>query len=78
MLLGFIVLLQANFFYSRERGDDCNKFAGISLYRFFHSILFWNFDYPFSIYFNGWIVPKSNSAKLNFERIYLNKTKLSE
>lgn len=52
--------------------------AGISLYRFSIPILFFGILITlFSIYFNGWIVPKSNSAKLNFERIYLNKNKLS-
>ena len=52
--------------------------AGISLYRYSASILIFGILITFlSIYFNGWVVPRSNSKKLNFERTYMNKNKIS-
>lgn len=54
------------------------KASGISLLRFSMSILiFGAFITAASIYFNGWIVPESNSLKFNFERTYLDKNKIS-
>ncbi|MBL8008220.1 MAG: LptF/LptG family permease [Ignavibacteria bacterium] len=51
--------------------------SGISIYRYSLSmIVFAVILTLFSLYFNGWIVPKSNSAKLNFERSYMNKNKI--
>ena len=52
--------------------------AGISLLRFSIPLLVFGLLVTlFSIYFNGWIVPKSNSLKLNFERSYLKKNLIS-
>lgn len=52
--------------------------AGISLIRFSIPLLVFGLAVTmFSIYFNGWIVPKSNSLKLNFERTYLKKNLIS-
>lgn len=52
--------------------------AGISLYRYSVSILIFGIFVTFlSIYFNGWVVPHSNSKKLTFERTYMNKNKIS-
>ena len=54
------------------------KSSGISIYRFSVPILIFGIIVTiFSIYFNGWIVPKTNSEKFNFERKYLNKNKIS-
>lgn len=48
--------------------------AGISLYRFSLPLIIVGFIFTvISIYFNGWIVPHTNSEKFNFERKYLNK-----
>ena len=52
--------------------------AGISLLRYSVSILIFGVLITIiSIYFNGWVVPASNSKKLNFERTYMNKNKIS-
>lgn len=52
--------------------------AGISLYRFALPILtFGIFTTLTSLYFNGWVVPKSNSQKFNIERKYLDKNKIT-
>lgn len=51
--------------------------SGISLYRFAAPIMIFSiFITIFSIYFNGWLVPQSNSLKFNFERKYLDKNKI--
>lgn len=51
--------------------------SGISIYRFALPIfIFGIFITLFSIYFNGWIVPKANASKFSIERTYLNKNKL--
>lgn len=48
--------------------------SGISLFRYLAPILgFGLLITAFSIYFNGWVVPKSNSLKFNLERTYLGK-----
>ncbi|MEO6696021.1 MAG: LptF/LptG family permease [Ignavibacteria bacterium] len=52
--------------------------SGISIYRFsFPILLFGMFITILSLYFNGWIVPKSNSEKLSIERTYLDKNKIT-
>ncbi|MBK8550927.1 MAG: LptF/LptG family permease [Ignavibacteria bacterium] len=52
--------------------------AGISLSRISLPLIVFGFLITlFSIYFNGWITPKSNSAKFNFERQYLDKNKIA-
>ena len=52
--------------------------SGISLFRIsVPLILFGFFMTILSIYFNGWVVPKSNSAKFNLERQYLDKNKIA-
>lgn len=52
--------------------------AGISTARFsVPMLIFGSVITIFSIYFNGWIVPLSNSAKFNFERKYLDKNKIA-
>lgn len=52
--------------------------SGISLFRIsLPLMIFGLFITLLSIYFNGWIVPKSNSAKFNFERKYLDKNKIA-
>lgn len=54
------------------------KSAGISIYRYLLPILIFGiFLTGFSIYFNGWIVPRSNSKKFNFERTYLKRNIVS-
>ncbi|MBS1552896.1 MAG: LptF/LptG family permease [Bacteroidetes bacterium] len=54
------------------------KSSGISIYRFSIPILIFGVIITvFSIYFNGWVVPKTNSKKFNFERKYLNKNKIN-
>jgi len=51
--------------------------SGVSLYRFsLPIVLFGMLTTIFSIYFNGWIVPESNSHKFNLERSYLDKNKI--
>lgn len=53
------------------------KSAGISLFRFSYSIIVFGILVTlFSLYFNGWIVPSSNSLKFNFERTYLDKNRI--
>ncbi|MDQ3019160.1 MAG: LptF/LptG family permease [Bacteroidota bacterium] len=48
--------------------------AGISIYRFSLPLIVVGFIFTLiSIYFNGWLVPKTNSEKFNFERKHLNK-----
>lgn len=48
--------------------------SGISKFRFSIPILLFGFLITIiSVYFNGWVVPKSNSEKFNFERKYLSK-----
>jgi len=50
------------------------KSAGISIYRYLLPILIFGIILTgFSIYFNGWIVPRSNSKKFDFERNYLKR-----
>lgn len=52
--------------------------AGISIYRFSVPIMLFGVIFTIlSIYFNGWIVPISNSEKFNFERKYLSKNIIS-
>ncbi|HMQ67856.1 MAG TPA: LptF/LptG family permease [Ignavibacteria bacterium] len=52
--------------------------AGISAIRFsVPMLIFGAIITLFTIYFNGWIVPRSNSAKFNFERQYLDKNKIA-
>jgi len=54
------------------------KSSGISIYRFsFPLMLFGIVITISSFYFNGWIVPKSNSEKLRIERTYLDKNRIS-
>jgi len=48
--------------------------AGISIYRFSYPLIIFGFLITlFSLYFNGWLVPKFNSEKLKIERTYLGK-----
>ncbi len=48
--------------------------SGISIYRFFLPILIFGlFLTGLSFYFNGWVVPKANTAKLKFEKEFLGK-----
>jgi len=50
------------------------KSSGISIYRYLLPILIFGFSLTcFSIYFNGWVVPLTNSKKLSMEREYLGK-----
>lgn len=52
--------------------------AGISTMRFSIPMLVFGVIVTiFSLYFNGWVVPRSNSAKFNFERKYLDKNKIA-
>lgn len=52
--------------------------SGISIYRFsFPLLLFGILVTMLSFYFNGWVVPKSNSEKLRIERTYLDKNKIT-
>lgn len=52
--------------------------SGISIYRFSVPILAFGIIITLiSLYFNGWVVPKTNSEKLNFERKFLNKNKIA-
>jgi lipopolysaccharide export system permease protein len=53
------------------------KSAGISIYRYLSPILIFGLIITFSsIYFNGWIVPKTNRLKLEIERNYLGKNQI--
>jgi len=55
------------------------KSAGISIYRYLLPIiLFGTLITCFSIYFNGWIVPKSNQLKFNFERTFLGRNIIND
>ncbi len=55
------------------------KSAGISIYRYLLPILlFGSIITGFSIYFNGWIVPKANQQKYNFERATLGRNLISD
>lgn len=50
------------------------KASGISLYRFMLPFLIIGFLISlFAIYFSGWVVPDSNSKKLQIEQIYMKK-----
>ncbi|MBL7129309.1 MAG: LptF/LptG family permease [Ignavibacteria bacterium] len=50
------------------------KSAGISIYRYLMPILIFGAIITcFSIYFNGWVVPLTNSKKISMEREYLDK-----
>lgn len=52
--------------------------AGISYFRFSYTLIAFGILVTLlSVYFNGWVVPKSNSSKLNFERTYLKKNLIS-
>ena len=53
------------------------KSSGVSIYRYLLPIfLFGVLITLFSIYFNGWIVPDTNSKKIEMERIYLGKDEI--
>jgi lipopolysaccharide export system permease protein len=53
------------------------KSAGIGILRYLVPIMaFGIFVTGFSIYFDGWIVPKTNRLKYNFERNYLGKNSI--
>jgi len=53
------------------------KSSGISIYRYLLPIfLFGILVTMFSIYFNGWIVPDTNSKKIEMERVYLGKDEI--
>ena len=55
------------------------KSAGISIYRYLLPIiLFGSIITGFSIYFNGWIVPKANQLKFSFERTTLGRNLISD
>ncbi len=48
--------------------------AGVSIYRYLFPIMSFGLIITlFSIYFNGWIVPKTNRMKYNFERTVLGR-----
>lgn len=50
------------------------KSSGISLYRFMFPFLVIGFIISlFAIYFSGWIVPNSNSKKIQIEQVYMKK-----
>ncbi|MCX8057410.1 MAG: LptF/LptG family permease [Ignavibacteria bacterium] len=50
------------------------KASGISLYRFMLPFLVIGFFISlFAVYFSGWIVPKSNSKKIEIEQVYMKK-----
>lgn len=50
------------------------KSAGISIYRYLLPILIFGVILTgISIYFNGWVVPRSNTKKFDFERTYLKR-----
>jgi len=53
------------------------KSAGISIYRYLLPIMLFGILLTgFSVYFNGWIVPKANNKKLMLERFYLGKNQI--
>ncbi len=53
------------------------KSAGIGIYRYLSPILIFGFIITlFSIYFNGWVVPKTNRLKFAMEREYLGKNQI--
>lgn len=53
------------------------KSSGISIYRYLLPILIFGILITgFSIYFNGWIVPNTNTEKLSIERNYLKKSQI--
>jgi lipopolysaccharide export system permease protein len=53
--------------------------AGISIYRYLLPIMIFGLIITLSsIYFNGWIVPKSNRLKFEFERKQLGRNKISD
>jgi lipopolysaccharide export system permease protein len=53
--------------------------AGISIYRYLLPIMSFGLIITLSsIYFNGWIVPKSNRLKFEFERKQLGRNKISD
>jgi lipopolysaccharide export system permease protein len=50
------------------------KVSGMSLYRFMVPFLVISLMLSIlSVYFNGWVVPKTNRKKLNLERVYMRK-----
>lgn len=50
------------------------KVSGVSLYRLMLPFLIISLILSFlSVYFNSWIVPKTNKKKLNLERVYMRK-----
>ncbi|MCX6162485.1 MAG: LptF/LptG family permease [Ignavibacteriae bacterium] len=53
------------------------KSAGISIYRYLLPIITVGMIITlFSVYFNGWIVPKTNHLKYNFDRNYLGRNSI--
>ena len=55
------------------------KSAGISIYRYLLPIMSFGIVVTlFAIYFNGWIVPKSNQLKFDFERKTLGRNLISD
>jgi lipopolysaccharide export system permease protein len=55
------------------------KSAGISIYRYLLPIILLGLIITcFSIYFNGWVVPKANQMKYNFERTTLGRNLISD
>jgi len=53
------------------------KSSGISIYRYLLPIFAFGIIITlFSIYFNGWIVPVTNSKKIDMERTYLGKDEI--
>jgi len=53
--------------------------AGISIYRYLMPVLIFGLIVTFfSIYFNGWVVPKSNRLRFEFERKQLGRNKISD
>lgn len=75
MLLSTLFIVSR--FYNYSEMTAINS-AGISLFRFSLPLtLFGLLITIISIYFNGWVVPVSNSAKFNFERTYLDKNKIA-
>ncbi len=50
------------------------KVAGVSLYRFMMPFLIISLLLSLiSVYFNGWVVPRTNKKKLNLERVHMRK-----
>lgn len=55
------------------------KSAGISIYRYLLPIMiFGSLITLFAVYFNGWIVPKTNQLKYDFERRILGRNLISD